>query len=335
MQPSKPHIGTQERHWEYVQSLPNTPINFPRHTVKGSQFYPPLFEFSYACAGCGETPYIKVLTQLFGERMVIANTTGCSSIYGGNAPVCPYAVNRDGKGPAWANSLFEDNAEFGLGMRLAQEINGKDDCVWIIGGDGWAYDIGYGGLDHVLASNANINVLVLDSEVYSNTGGQQSKATPFGATARFCSQGKRTDKKPLGLMAMQYQTAYVAQVSMGANKAHFLNALQEAQSFNGPSILIAYSPCIAHGVDMSKCMEEERLAVECGYFPLYRFNPDNQKADKPRLSIDSKAPNGNLKEFLQGEGRFNAMLKSEDNIAQAERETLKQYEYLKKLSDIL
>lgn len=340
MQPSETQIPTQEYNWEYAQTLPQQTTSLPRHSVKGSQFYPPLFEFSYACAGCGETPYIKVLTQLFGEHMVIANATGCSSIYGGNAPICPYSVNRDGKGPAWANSLFEDNAEFGLGMRLAAEINNKKHSIWLIGGDGWAYDIGYGGLDHVLALGANVNVLVLDSEVYSNTGGQLSKATPLGASARFSVQGKRTNKKPLGLMAMQYNNVYVAQVSMGANKAQLLTALTEAQAFNGPSLIIAYSPCIAHGVNLSKCMEEEQLAVACGYWPLYRFNPDNKNQNKPLLSLDSKAPNGQFREFLQGEGRFSAMFAENNQETQAllelaEKEMQERYAYLQKLAQML
>ena len=340
MQPSKAQIPTQERNWEYAQTLPQQNVDFPRNSVKGSQFYPPLFEFSYACAGCGETPYIKVLTQLFGERMLIANATGCSSIYGGNAPICPYAVNQDGKGPAWANSLFEDNAEFGFGMRIAKEMNKKSDCVWIIGGDGWAYDIGYGGLDHVLALGANVNVLVLDSEVYSNTGGQLSKSTPLGATARFAAKGKRTVKKPLGLMAMQYKNVYVAQVSMGASKPQLLQALTEAQAFNGPSLIIAYSPCIAHGVSLSKCMEEEQLAVSCGYWPLYRFNPDNKKLGKPLLCLDSKTPNGRFKEFLQGEGRFSAMFtqnnpETQALLERAEQEMQETFAYLQKLAEIL
>ena len=226
----------------------------------------------------------------------------CSSIYGGSAPTCPYTVNEQGRGPAWANSLFEDNAEFGLGMKLAYNVK-KDEnqSVWIIGGDGWAYDIGYGGLDHVLSLRENVNVLVLDSEVYSNTGGQVSKATPLGAVARFASNGKRLKKKDLGLMAINYGYVYVAQISLGANKQQVLNAFLEAERYDGPSLIIAYSPCIAHGVSMSKSLEEQRLAVESGYWQLYRYNPD---LENPTLTIDSKAPSVALTDFLLRENRF-------------------------------
>ena len=298
------------RNWEFVAHLPPVFSNLPRHTVKGSQFYPPLFEFSYACSGCGETPYLKVLTQLFGERLLIANATGCSSIYGGSAPSCPYTKNAQGEGPAWANSLFEDNAEFGLGMRLACEQNKEaPPSVWIVGGDGWAYDIGYGGLDHVLASGAKVNVLVLDSEVYSNTGGQASKATPMGAIARFATKGKRLKKKELGLQMMSYGHVYIAQVAMGANKQQLLSALTEAEEYDGPALIIAYSPCIAHGMDMGRCMEEERLAVECGYWPLYRFNPALKAQGKNPFQLDSKAPTADFQSFLMGENRFAALKK--------------------------
>ena len=324
--------------WEFAQNLPKYSPPLKRTTVKGSQFFTPLFEFSYACAGCGETPYIKVLTQLFGERLLIANATGCSSIYGGSSPTCPYAINEQGQGPAWANSLFEDNAEFGLGMKLACEAHGKADrSVWVIGGDGWAYDIGYGGLDHVLASGENVNVLVLDSEVYSNTGGQKSKATPLGATARFASAGKRIKKKNLGLMAMTYGYAYVAQVSMGANKQQFLNALSEAEAYDGPSLILAYSPCIAHGVDMRKCMHEEKLAVDCGYWHLYRFNPALKTEGKNPFILDSKAPTADFQDFLAGENRFASLKKSRPELAQtlfeqAERESKELYEFYQKLA---
>lgn len=269
--------------------------------------------------------------------MIIANATGCSSIYGGSAPTCPYTVNKDGKGPAWANSLFEDNAEFGLGMRLACQMQNKENrSIWIIGGDGWAYDIGYGGLDHVLASQENVNILVLDSEVYSNTGGQASKSTPLGAVARFATAGKRSKKKELGLMAMTYGNVYVAQVSIGANKQQFLNALTEAESYEGPSLIIAYSPCISHGVHMSKCMEEEKRAVESGYFPLFRFDP---RKETP-LTLDSKAPTADFQDFLAGENRFASLQKSKPEIAQAlfaqaEEGSKKRLEFLERLTKIL
>ena len=321
MRPATELMPTEGRNWEFAINAKRADADtgvFKRNTIKGSQYYPPLFEFSYACAGCGETPYIKVLTQLFGAKMLIANATGCSSIYGGSSPTCPYTKNDEGKGPAWANSLFEDNAEFGYGMRLAQDvrgINSDEKSVWIIGGDGWAYDIGYGGLDHVLASGGNVNVLVLDSEVYSNTGGQASKATQKGAVARFASAGKRMKKKDLGLMAMTYGYVYVAQVAMGANKQQFLNALTEAESYNGPSLIIAYSPCISHGVNMSKCMEEERNAVESGYWQLYRFNPALKAQNKNPFTLDSKAPTRDFKEFLLGENRFAALKKTNPTLA--------------------
>lgn len=332
MELSEKILPVEESNWEYAQRIPAPSIPL-KNTVKDVQFKKPLFEFSYACAGCGETPYIKILTQLFGEKMLIANATGCSSIYGGSAPVCPYAVNEAGKGPAWANSLFEDNAEFGLGLRLASDENKS---VWIVGGDGWAYDIGYGGLDHVLASGANVNVLVLDSEVYSNTGGQQSKATPLGAVARFASGGKRLKKKDLGLMAMTYGYVYVAQVAMGANMQQLLTALTEAEGYNGPSLIIAYSTCIAHGFDMSETVEEEKRAVESGYWQLYRFDPSKEKP----FTLDSKAPTLPLRDFLLGENRFARLKRSrpeeaERLYAQAEKECIKRAEFYKKLSEIL
>ncbi len=321
MTPAAELMPAEGGNWEFSQTLEKSDTSlFKRTSVKGSQFSEPLFEFSYACSGCGETPYIKVLTQLFGEKMIIANATGCSSIYGGSSPTCPYSKNKDGKGPAWANSLFEDNAEFGYGMRLALDAakdGGGDKSVWIIGGDGWAYDIGYGGLDHVLASGANVNILVLDSEVYSNTGGQSSKATPIGAVARFAPAGNRKHKKNLGLMAMSYGTAYVAQVSMGANKQQLLNAFTEAEAYEGPSIIIAYSPCIAHGAYMGKCMEEEKRAVDSGYWNLYRFNPAKKAEGKNPFTLDSKAPTIALKEFLLGENRFASLFKSDPALAKA------------------
>ncbi len=327
--------------WDFAQSLPPAPNGlFKVGSVKGSQFRQPLFEFSYACAGCGETPYIKLLTQLFGERLLIANATGCSSIYGGSSPTCPYAIAKNGKGPAWASSLFEDNAEFGLGMRLAYDNrpDSKEKSVWCIGGDGWAYDIGFGGLDHVLASGKNVNVLVLDSEVYSNTGGQLSKATPLGASARFAANGKRTRKKPLGLMMMQYENVYVAQVALGANMQQTLRAMLEAEAYDGPSVIIAYSPCIAHGVNMSKSLEEERLAVDCGYWHLFRFNPALEADRKNPFTLDSKEPTLPLEKFLLGENRFatlknNATEDAERLFAEAEKDSRKLYQKYKKLAD--
>ena len=369
--------------WKYFISLPDAvPGNFNKFTMKGSQFKQPLFEFSGACAGCGETPYVKLITQLFGERMVIANATGCSSIYGGTFPTIPYTTNKDGRGPAWANSLFEDNAEFGLGMKLAyakfreqlfatmKEAITKDDIkdtafgklaaevitkpadleylesirteflaeaesltkealapgsaklaktindlkdnvidrsVWILGGDGWAYDIGYGGLDHVLASGENVNVLVLDTEVYSNTGGQASKATPKGAIAKFAASGKATKKKDLGLIAMAYGYVYVAKVALGANMQQTINAMKEAEAYDGPSLIIAYSPCIAHGLDMSKSIAQEKKAVEAGYWNMYRFNPD---AEGNPLTIDSREPKfEGFQDYLQSERRYSALNK--------------------------
>jgi len=352
-------------------------------TIKNSQLLQPLFEFSGACAGCGETPYIKLATQLFGDRMVIANATGCSSIYGGNLPTTPYTVNKDGRGPSWSNSLFEDNAEFGLGMRLtidkqneyAKELllklvsligkdlveglmtaNQSDEAgiqaqrervetlktrlknvddpkakdllsladvlveksVWIIGGDGWAYDIGYGGLDHVLASGRNVNILVLDTQVYSNTGGQSSKATPLGAVAKFAADGKSTPRKDLGMIAMSYGYIYVAQVSMGAKDTQTLKAFQEAAAYDGPSLILAYSPCIAHGLDIAsgKGLEQQKLIVDSGLWPLYRYNPDLALQGKNPLQLDSKAPKIPVSEFAYNEGRYSMLLKTDEKRAE-------------------
>ncbi|MEJ2588893.1 MAG: pyruvate:ferredoxin (flavodoxin) oxidoreductase [Deltaproteobacteria bacterium] len=352
-------------------------------SVKGSQFRKPLFEFSGACPGCGETPYVKLVTQLFGDRMIIANATGCSSIYGGSAPVCPYTVNDEGKGPAWANSLFEDNAEYGFGMELAVTqrrekladlirevmesnnlskplkeafsgwLENKDDAekskesaqqvkealeseilgaeqgvspllfdilelsdllikrsVWIIGGDGWAYDIGYGGLDHVIASGHDVNILVLDTEVYSNTGGQSSKATPTGAVAKFAASGKPTRKKDLGRMAMTYGYVYVAAVAMGGNKNQLMKAVVEAESYKGPSLIIAYAPCINHGINMGLSQEEEKRAVEAGYWVLYRYDPRLKEEGKNPFILDSKEPKGDFKEFLMGEVRYSSLTRT-------------------------
>ncbi len=345
--------------------------------VKASQFAQPLFEFSGACAGCGETPYIKLITQLFGDRMMVANATGCSSIYGGSAPATSYCANKEGKGPAWANSLFEDNAEYGLGMATAAEklrervrnliqnnlenVNAETKAafeawlaafndgeksrevskaveaalakesnpvaaeilamkdhlvkksVWVFGGDGWAYDIGYGGLDHVLASGMNINVLVMDTEVYSNTGGQASKSTPVGAIAKFAASGKRVRKKDLGLMATTYGYVYVAQVSMGSNQAQYFKALKEAEAYDGPSLIIAYSPCINHGLrnGMGKTQEEGKLAVECGYWHLFRYNPTLEAEGKNPFVLDSKEPDwSKFQDFLKGEVRYTSLQKA-------------------------
>ena len=364
-------------------------------TLKNSQFAQPLFEFSGACAGCGETPYIKLITQLFGERMMVANATGCSSIYGGSAPATPYCKNDEsGQGPAWANSLFEDNAEYGFGMSegvassrdritnimkdamrngvsdeekaaFTEWIEGRDiaapseaatakvleaikgsnhkyaqeilslkqylikKSIWIFGGDGWAYDIGYGGLDHVLASGKDVNVLVLDTEVYSNTGGQASKSTPVGAVAKFAAAGKRVRKKDLGAIAMTYGYVYVAQVSMGANQAQYLKVIREAEAYPGPSLIIAYAPCIAHGLaSMGRTQEEEKRAVESGYWHLYRFNPMLEKEGKNPFQIDSKEPDwSKFQEFLNGEVRYTALKKSfpaeADQLFQASEENAK------------
>ena len=382
----------EEKNWEFAMKLPKPEVQINPATVKGSQFLQPLFEFSGACAGCGETPYVKLVTQLFGDRMMIANATGCSSIYGGSAPTCPYTTNEKGQGPAWANSLFEDNAEFGFGMNLAtaqrraklaenvekliavewaqqaikdagkewlenmddaegsraagekllaackdgidmtgvvydgKDLTGTEDhceacelarkviadadlltkkSIWIFGGDGWAYDIGYGGVDHVLAQNQDVNVLVLDTEVYSNTGGQASKSTPTGSVAKFAAAGKRTKKKDLGMMAMSYGYVYVATVAMSANPAQLIKAMIEAEKYHGPSLIIAYAPCINHGINMSKAQAEIRKAVAAGYWPLYRYNPD---LDQP-LTIDSKDPTESYQDFIRGETRYQTLLK--------------------------
>ncbi|MBQ5582188.1 MAG: pyruvate:ferredoxin (flavodoxin) oxidoreductase, partial [Bacteroidales bacterium] len=350
----------------------------PKANMKNSQFAQPLFEFSGACAGCGETPYIKNITQLFGDHMMIANATGCSSIYGASFPASPYCTDAHGRGPAWQNSLFEDNAEFGLGMHLGSErmretvaalmakglecdkcsdemkalyqqwldnrsnyavtrevadklVPLMEECgcevsksllkikqyiparsQWIFGGDGWGYDIGYGGLDHVLASGANVNVLVLDTEVYSNTGGQSSKSTPVGAIAKFAASGKRIRKKDLGMMAMSYGYVYVAQVAMGASPVQYLNAIKEAEAYDGPSLIIAYSPCINHGLKagMGLSQKEEKLAVECGYWHLYRYNPALEAEGKNPFTLDSKEPDWTkFQDFLKGEVRFASLHK--------------------------
>ena len=372
---AKEILDKERANYEYFKNLPGEPVPFSDNLPKGLQFKKSYFEFSGACAGCGETPYIKMASTLFGKNMIIANATGCSSIYGGNSPVCPYAKDKDGNGPAWANSLFEDNAEFGMGMSMAVENNKnmlknyvqeylniskskkiKDilnqwlnnnlilsnaefttlnklldkapesvvlqniknyknyftkKSIWIIGGDGWAYDIGYGGLDHLLASNENVNILVLDSEVYSNTGGQASKSTQKGATAKFASSGKSTKKKDLAQMAMSYKTAYVASISLGADPSQAIKAFKEAESYNGVSLIIAYSPCINHGLDMSNSNAEMKRAVDSGYWNLFRFNP----ASETPLTIDSSEPTLSYKDFLLGESRFKALYKTNPELA--------------------
>ena len=397
----------EDKNWDYTVDLPEVDTSkFKVNTVKGCQFATPLFEFSGACAGCGETPYVKVITQLFGEDMIIANATGCSSIYGGSSPTCPYTTNRKGRGPAWANSLFEDNAEFGYGMNLAytarrnavkakieklipildcpegqnlckaylkafderepskkasedlvaaltnchcklsgeakvlvDEILADKDClakksIWIFGGDGWAYDIGYGGLDHVLASGEDVNVLVLDTEVYSNTGGQASKSTNIGAVAKFAAAGKRVKKKDLGMIAKSYGYVYVAQVAMGSNPAQLLKALTEAEAYHGPSLIIAYAPCINHGINMTKSQLEEKAAVECGYWQLYRYNPDGEK-----FTLDSKEPTGDYQAFLAGETRYASLVKTQgadvanELFKKTEESAKERYETYKKLSE--
>jgi pyruvate-ferredoxin/flavodoxin oxidoreductase len=362
-------VEAQRAHYAFFLDLPDVDRTQVKPDVKGTQFIRPLFEYSGACAGCGETPYLKLLTQLFGDRLLIANATGCSSIYGGNLPTTPYAVDAEGRGPAWANSLFEDNAEFGLGLRLATDrhegrvrdllrrlapVVGADlveallatppvtatwivaqreriaalrrvladhpdpdaarlgaaadalvpKSVWIVGGDGWAYDIGFGGLDHVLSLGVKVNVLVLDTEVYSNTGGQQSKATPIGAAAKFAVAGKATGKKDLGAMARSYGHVYVAQVAFGAKDAQTVKAFVEADAHPGPSLIVAYSPCIAHGYDLAHGLDQQKLAVDCGYWPLYRYDPARGAAGEAALRLDSLPPKIDLGRFTSNETRF-------------------------------
>jgi pyruvate-ferredoxin/flavodoxin oxidoreductase len=389
--------------WEYFQSLPETPAaDLNLGTQKGLAYKQPLFEFSGACGGCGETPYVKLLSQLYGDRAVIANATGCSSIYGGNLPTTPYAVRADGRGPVWSNSLFEDAAEFGMGMRLTSdklEVHAKeialkakgegiqaglidkilsndqaDDAaidaqrklvdelkaalkgnnsdtakllasladyfvkrsVWVLGGDGWGYDIGYGGLDHVLASGRNVNLLVMDTEVYSNTGGQMSKATPVGAIAKFAAAGKEITKKDLGAMAMSYGYVYVAKISLGANLAQTIKAFREAESYNGTSIIIAYSHCINHGIDMSKGLEQQKAVVTSGIWPLYRYDPRLKNEGKNPFQLDSKDPTTSIEDFMYKEVRFKSLKAASPDradalLAKAKAQTervWKEYKYL-------
>lgn len=369
MTPIHEHTECQE-HFDYGRKLPpkdQAVARFRQNTVKGSQFCQPLMEFSGACAGCGETPYVKLLTQLFGPRMYIANATGCSSIWANSSPSMAYTVNEKGHGPAWSNSLFEDAAEFGFGMLMGQDVirrrkadnaevslqsntaenspapdsDDEDTIQWIIGGDGWAYDIGYGGLDHVLASGANINILVLDTEVYSNTGGQASKATPTGSTAKFVSGGKNTMKKDLASMALSYRNVYVAQIAMGANYAQTINALTEAAAYPGPSIVIAYATCIAHGLraGMGSTPQEQKKAVDTGYFHLFRYNPSLIAQGKNPFVMDSKEPTLDYEEFLNGEIRYNSLLRKSPEeakalFAQAAEESRYRYRYLRKLAEL-
>ena len=393
----------ESANWNFFLGLPEvdrTQLNL--RTLKNSQLLQPLFEFSLACSGCGETPYVKLLSQLFGDRALVANATGCSSIYSGNLPTTPWAANKDGRGPAWSNSLFEDNAEFGMGMRLTLDkqseyirellpqvakVVGEDlvaallnadqsteagikeqrervallkqrlqkskshlakdalsladvlvrKSVWILGGDGWAYDIGYGGLDHVLASGRNVNVLVLDTEVYSNTGGQQSKSTPRGAVAKFAAQGKGISKKDLGLIAMAYGYVYVARVAMGASDQQTLNAFLEAEAYDGPSIIIAYSHCIAHGIDMRKGLDQQKLAVQAGAWPLYRYNPALTMEGKNPLTIDSKEPTIPFEQYAYNETRYRMLVQSDEARAemllkQAQGDVKSRWEFYKQMA---
>jgi pyruvate-ferredoxin/flavodoxin oxidoreductase len=406
MVPYTPELRRQEKqNWEYFLTLPEYERTAVKTgTIKGAMILQPLFEFSGACEGCGETPYIKLASQLFGDRMVVANATGCSSIYGGNLPTTPWTKNAEGRGPAWSNSLFEDNAEFGLGMRLAidkqgeyarellqqlkadigeklvEQILAADEStetgihqqrsriqalrdtlkhmdspaarelesvaenlcrksVWIIGGDGWAYDIGYGGLDHVLASGMDVNILVLDTEVYSNTGGQTSKATPRGAVAKFSAGGKASPKKDLALLAMDYEHVYVAHVAYGAKDIQTIRAFHEAEAYPGPSLIIAYSPCIAHGIDLKDNHLHQQLAVDSGHWPLFRYNPQQAASGKNPLHLDSKPPSIPYREFIETEIRFSMLWRThpqeaEKFLEQSQQEVLHRYHYYEQLASL-
>jgi pyruvate-ferredoxin/flavodoxin oxidoreductase len=405
MEPIDDHLEAERINFAYFLDLPeHDRTTLKLDSVKGSQLAQPLFEFSGACAGCGETPYLKLASQLFGDRMVVANATGCSSIYGGNLPTTPWAKNSEGRGAAWNNSLFEDNAEFGLGIRVAIDkhseqavellkqlkpqldkelieviINAdqsneaglyeqrqriadlrlqlqtidtpvanqllqitEDLCkksVWIVGGDGWAYDIGYGGLDHVLASGRNVNILVLDTEVYSNTGGQTSKATPRGAVAKFSASGKATAKKDLALLAMDYENVYVAHVAYAGKDTQTLRAFLEAEAHDGPSLIIAYSPCIAHGIDLSNNHQQQQLAVKSGHWPLFRYDPSRIKQGKSPMHLDSAAPSIPYKDFIRTEARFDMLWQTHpDNaekfLAQAQRDVNHRYHYYQQLAEL-
>ncbi len=397
----EPHLENERENWDFFLKIPEYDRSLLKtETIKGSQFLQPLFEFSGACKGCGETPYIKLITQLYGDRMVIANATGCSSIYGGNLPTTPYTTNEHGLGPAWSNSLFEDNAEFGLGYRVTidklaeqateilhsmngavdadlkqailnadqtsepgvfeqrervgrlKEILKKDESknakmlqgiadylvrksVWIFGGDGWAYDIGYGGLDHVLASGRDVNILVMDTEVYSNTGGQCSKATPLGAIAKFAASGKRVGKKDLGLMSIAGGQAYVARIAMGANDMQTMKAIIEAERYPGPSIIIAYSHCIAHGYDMKFGLQQQKLAVDSGYWPLFRFDPTLKETGKNPFQLDSKPPKVAFRDYAYNEMRYLMLSKAQPKVArqlmdQAQKDIVDQWNVYEK-----
>ncbi|MBP0958566.1 MAG: pyruvate:ferredoxin (flavodoxin) oxidoreductase, partial [Oscillospiraceae bacterium] len=408
MMPLETQIAEQEV-FNYALSLPDKKEVFEKFketTIKGSQFKQPLLEFSGACAGCCETPYAKLVTQLFGDKMFIANATGCSSIWGGSAPATPYTVNKKGHGPAWANSLFEDNAEFGYGMFLAQntlrqravalllnlqktakkadvkkaiegylstlndgsansaatdtliaalEACGCDEAkeiltlkdylrkksLWIFGGDGWAYDIGFGGVDHVLASGEDVNVFVFDTEVYSNTGGQSSKSTPTGAIAQFAAAGKEVKKKDLAGIAMSYGYVYVAHIAMGADMNQCIKAITEAEAYPGPSLIIGYAPCINHGIKggMSIAMTEEKKAVEAGYWHLFRYNPALKAEGKNPFILDSKAPTGDYNDFIMGEVRYNRLARenperSKELFAKAAANAKDRYDYLCRLAKL-
>jgi pyruvate-ferredoxin/flavodoxin oxidoreductase len=405
MEPQAPLRAPERDNWNFFLALPEANREqLKPGQVKDVQLFQPLFEFSGACAGCGETPYIKLMTQLFGDHAVVANATGCSSIYGGNLPTTPYTVNAEGRGPVWSNSLFEDNAEFGLGLRLAlskkeeyardllhrlegqiggelvaallttnqstqagierqrehvrrlqdklkavNSLEARDllaiadalvrKSVWIIGGDGWAYDIGYGGLDHVLASGHNVNVLVLDTEVYSNTGGQRSKATPRGAVARFAFGGKETAKKDLALMAVNYSNVYVARVAMGGSDMQTLKAFEEAEAYDGPSLIIAFAHCVAHGYDLMYGMDQQKLAVQAGYWPLFRYNPELIKQGKNPLQLDSRPPSVPLQKYMLNETRFSILNHADEEAAkkllhEAEEDVRSRWELYEKLASL-
>jgi pyruvate-ferredoxin/flavodoxin oxidoreductase len=389
MSPQLPLREQERENWNFFVNLPNPDRKrLKLNQIRQQQLQEPLFEFSGACAGCGETPYLKLLTQLFGDRSLIANATGCSSIYGGNLPTTPWSQNAEGRGPAWSNSLFEDNAEFGFGYRLSldkqaefagellsqlsseigdnlvnailkaeqkteadiwdqrervailkhklaeiaettkdanlkskiQNLKSLADylvkkSVWIVGGDGWAYDIDFGGIDHVISTGRNVNILVMDTEVYSNTGGQSSKATPKGAIAKYATGGKPAPKKDLGLMAMTYGNVYVASVALGAKDEHTLKAFLEAEAFDGPSIIIAYSHCIAHGIDMTKGLQQQKALVDSGRWLLYRYNPALQEQGKNPLQLDMKAPSESVEKSMYQENRFKMLTKSKPEVA--------------------
>ena len=402
----------ESANWDYAQTIAPKDTGLDKFSVKGSQFNQPLLEFSGACAGCAETAYMKILTQLFGPRMLVANATGCTQAWGSAMPSIPYTTNSEGFGPAWSNSVFEDNAEFALGMSLSMtqqrddirlkseqllpltdgalydaiqawldsigvanegevtegisrayikalseaELTGEaadlqkyilahkehiiKKTIWMYGGDGWAYDIGYGGLDHVMAMNANLNVMLVDTEVYSNTGGQSSKATPVGAVAQFAASGRKFNKKDLGRLLMTYGHIYVAQVALGADPNQLIKAIKEAEAYDGPSIIIAYSPCINHGIrgGMGNAQEEMKRAVDCGYWHLYRYNPSLEKEGKNPFILDSKEPKESFREYLMGETRYAALTRTFPDIAdelfaKAEEFAKKKYEIYKELAD--